>query len=263
MTTVTPGATSRTTARGTPSEDERWFPFGPPRPEGGVPVFCLPYAGGGASVFRSWLGALGPGAQAVPVQLPGRESRHREAPAERLRDLVVALADVIAAHTGRPYALFGHSMGATIGYELAAELAARGRPAPRVLFVSAACAPHLRRLRADAHELDEAEFTANVTRLGGTSARLLDDPAFAEFYLPLMRADLRLVATYRRSATAHLLPRISAFGGTEDDAVEPEAVLAWRGYARQRFTSRLLPGDHFFLHPLREALTRAVAADLA
>ncbi len=250
-------------AAGGPVDDAAWFPCGRPVEGRGVPVFCLPYAGGGASVFRGWAGRLGPGAQAVPVQLPGRESRHREAPAVRLSALVADLAEVIAPYTGTPYALFGHSMGATIGYELAAALAERGRPAPRVLFVSAACAPHLRRLRADLHELDEAEFTASVRRLGGTSAGLLDDPAFAEFYLPLMRADLRLVATYQRSDTAHLLPRISAFGGLADHAVEPAAVLAWRGYAEREFTSRLLPGDHFFLHAMREAVTHEIAADLA
>jgi surfactin synthase thioesterase subunit len=242
-----------------------WFPYGAPQPGAGLPVFCFPYAGGGASLYRSWRGSLGPDAQIVPVQLPGREHRHQEPAAVRLRPLVEQLADALAPHLPgphAPYALFGHSMGATIAYELAAELAARGSAPPVVLFVSAACAPHLRRIRPDLHLLPEPEFAAQIRRLGGTPAGLLDDPDAARFHFARLRADLELVATYQRSADLPV-PRISAFGGAADAAVEPAAVLAWRGYAAERFHSRILPGGHFFLQPQRAALLAALRADLA
>ncbi len=245
-----------------PATGAAWFPYGAPPRDGRLPVFCLPYAGGGASVFRSWRDALGPRLAAVPVQLPGREGRHREPAVRDLPALTTALADVLEPWTAGGYALFGHSMGATLGYEVSAELAARGVPPPRTLFVSAACAPHIRLLRPDLHLLDDATFGAALRDLGGTPQSLLEDPESAAFYLPLMRADLELVSAGQRSPSRITLPAISAFGGLDDPAVGPADVLPWRDYAGTSFRSRMLPGDHFFLHPLRRAVLEAVAADL-
>ncbi|MEV8097879.1 alpha/beta fold hydrolase [Kitasatospora sp. NPDC085879] len=240
----------------------RWFPYGPPRPGQGLPLFCLPYAGGGARMFRSWTRLPAEGFQPVPIQLPGREERHGEVPAVRMPDLVADLAQALAPYADGEYALFGHSMGATLAYELAGALVANGAAPPRTLFVSAACAPHLRRIRPDMHLLPEGEFADQIRRLGGTPSQLLDTPGFAELYLPLLRADLELVASHQHTAPARLLPRISAFGGAADRAVEPAAVLAWQRYARHRFRSRILPGGHFFLHDQQAAVLEGIRRDL-
>ncbi|WP_354644177.1 thioesterase II family protein [Kitasatospora camelliae] len=247
-----------------PVRAARWFPYGPPRPGHGIPLFCLPYAGGGARMFREWTRRPEAGAfQPVPVQLPGREDRYAEPPAVRMPELVAELAREIAPFTDGGYALFGHSMGATLAYELAGALVAAGAaPPPVTLFVSAACAPHLRRIRPDMHLLPEEEFAATIRRLGGTPSGLLDAPGFAAHYLPLLRADLELVASHQRTVPDRVLPRISAFGGAEDRAVEPAAVLEWRRYAAQRFHSRILPGAHFFLHDQRTAVLDAIRRDL-
>jgi medium-chain acyl-[acyl-carrier-protein] hydrolase len=250
-------------ARPRPRQDtDRWFPYGPPREDLGMPLFCLPYAGGGARMFRPWVGGLGTRVQVVPVQLPGRENRRSEPPTVRLHPLVGELADLLADHTRGRYALFGHSMGATLAYELAGELVARGAQPPVTLFVSGSCAPHLRRIRPDMHLLSEKEFAAQIRRLGGTAAELLDDPGFAELYLPLLRADLELVAGYQRTLPDRRMPSISAFGGADDRAVEPAAVLEWHGYAEQHFRSRILPGGHFFLHDQKTALLDSILGDL-
>src|SRR5690348_12875642 len=129
----------------------------------GRPVLvCLPYAGGSTAAFRSWETALADAIELWRVQLPGRGARIAEPPYTRLRPLVRALAQVLQSATDRPYALFGHSMGALLAYEVALALRADGRPPPRRLIVSGHRAPHLPPPRTPIHQLDDGAFLEEV-----------------------------------------------------------------------------------------------------
>src|SRR5215213_10719856 len=109
---------------------DRWLPLTRPWSRDGIVLFCFPYAGGGASVFRDWIGALGSSVEVCPVQLPGREGRFREPAFTRLAPLVDSLVESLGSHLDRPFALFGHSLGALIAFEFARRLRVDRRPGP-------------------------------------------------------------------------------------------------------------------------------------
>lgn len=251
----------------TPRSPTAWFPG--LTPEGGshaapLRLICVPYAGGTASVYRGWEAALGTGVRVVPVALPGRGLRLREPPYSAMRplarDLADALTDCALTHD---YALFGHSMGALLAYEVACELRTRGHEAPRHLFVSGSAAPHLYGDRAD-RTLSDADLRRLVHDLGG----LGDDPAVAGAYLdrrlPVLRADLTVCEEYRWTPRPPLDCPTTAFSADRDPVAPRPAVEAWRAYTTGSLLHHHLEGDHFFLNgPARPALLRAVRDELA
>jgi medium-chain acyl-[acyl-carrier-protein] hydrolase len=179
--------------------------------------------------------------------------------------LVAALATALEPAAERPFALFGHSMGALIGFELIRHLRRRGRPAPVHFFVSACRAPQLPRPGSPIHALPDEAFFAALRRLQGTPERVLQDRELMQLVLPALRADFALVETYAYAPGARLDCPISAFGGEADGTVGVADVAGWADQAGCDFALRMLPGGHFFLHDpgTRERLTRAVGEQLA
>ncbi|HVT57686.1 MAG TPA: thioesterase domain-containing protein [Thermoanaerobaculia bacterium] len=226
-------------------------------------MLCFPYAGGGASAYRGWPGALPAGVEICPVQLPGRESRLREPPFDRLEPLVRTLADVLEPHLELPFVFFGHSLGALVSFELARELRRRGGPMPLHLFASGRRAPQVPAREEDIHDLPEPEFIARLRELNGTPEEVLQHDELMCLLSPLLRADFAVNETYVHEAAEPLDCGISAFGGLGDEEVTREDLLEWREHTRGAFRLRMLPGDHFFLHSARGHLLEAVTRDLA
>jgi surfactin synthase thioesterase subunit/malonyl CoA-acyl carrier protein transacylase/aryl carrier-like protein len=239
-----------------------WLSCPDPRPDARLRLFCLPYAGGGASIYREWSKALPPDIEVCAIQLPGREQRFREAPFRQLTALVQTLAKVLEPHPDRPFAIFGHSMGGLIGFELARQCRRQKLPEPVHLFVSASRAPHLLDDEPPLHRLPEPRLVAKLRALSGTPEEMLADPEIMAFYLPLLRADFAVVETYVYRAEEPLGCPISAFGGELDEKIGTEALDAWRTQTRAAFTRQLFPGNHFFLHSAREALLASIAQQL-
>ncbi|MER5843605.1 MULTISPECIES: thioesterase II family protein [Streptomyces] len=237
-----------------PHTPTAWFPVPPEPAAAGGPapatmLFCLPHAGAGASAYRRWPALVGAAAEVVPVQLPGRENRFGEPPATRADEVVDELADRMlerAAHHPR-MVLFGHSMGALLGYELAHALTARGR-APDHLFASAHRAPSLPRGRDDVHRLPREELVAHLMRMEGTQPEVLAHPDLLDLLLPVVRADYALCETYRFTPRPPLSVPITVLGGSGDPGVRPEHLTAWEELTTGPFRSHLLPGGHFYLH---------------
>ena len=228
-----------------------------------VRLVCLPYAGGGASIFRRWIAALAPGIDVRAVQLPGRENRMQEPPFTALEPLVAALADAIRPWLDRPYALFGASMGTLIAFELARVLAAGPAGPPAKLFVAAHRAPHLPDLGPELHRLPDATFLDELRRLHGMPDEVLAHPELRALLLPLLRADFTACETYRFRPGPLLDCPIVAFGGSEDGEVTRKDLEAWREQTRAAFTLRMLPGNHFFVQSARAALLAAIAEELS
>lgn len=239
-----------------------WLKTVHPNPQAGLTLFCFPFAGGGASVFARWGQMVPAGIEVCGVQPPGREERLGE-PAFRTADALVAdLLPRIAPLSDRPYALFGHSMGAFLAYETAQALSARGRP-PAHLFVSAQRAPQLPLNRPVSYDLPDAGFEARLRALNGTADAALQSRELMELVMPLLRSDFELSETYARRQQPPLTCPITVFGGTGDDEVDRDGLEAWAEATQGPVELQMFDGDHFFLRSHAQQLVAALGRALA
>lgn len=243
-----------------------WFPYPPAAPPRPLRLFCLPPAGGGASGYRTWIGAFGPDVEVVPVQLPGRESRLHERPAGSAAELADRLVAPVLDRAGARFVVFGHSMGAILAHELTHRLCAAGRP-PERLIVSAHRAPQLvagRRWDRPAAEMSDDDLRDYLADRAGTPREILDLPELMELVLPVLRADLALCQSYADTARPPLPVPFHVFGGKDDPEAGAEDLAAWADRTSARFRLRILPGGHNYLFddaPAVHTLLRAVLTE--
>lgn len=224
-----------------------------------IRLFCLPHSGATAQGYLRWTKALPSWIEVRPVETPGRGARAGEAPRTDLVGLAQDLAAELEPQLGSAYALFGHSVGAIVAFELAHALIARGAPAPSRLFASASAAPALRDDRARAEPMSDEALLGELRRLGGTPEEALAEPELMALVLPALRADFLMSGFYARRPRAPLPCPITALGGAQDD-VAPQAIAAWEAETSAGFAMRLFEGGHFFIHEReREALDLVVA----
>ncbi|MGD9636613.1 MAG: thioesterase II family protein [Pirellulales bacterium] len=222
-------------------------------------VFAFPYAGGGAAPYFRWRGAMPRGIDLVPLLLPGREARIAEPALCDMHTLAAEVADAIAPLVDRPYALLGHSMGAWIALEVARKLRDRGADSPRALIVAASPAPQRSRGNAALYQLPDSEFVAEmIRRFNGIPPAVEKNRELLQLLIPTMRADMQLLETYDYVEEPPLSTDILALGGADDRAVSATALADWRQQAAGEFTSRLWPGNHFFLFHSEQAATGAL-----
>ncbi len=244
-----------------PDPTQGWLFLPNPNPQAALRLFCFPYAGAGATVFRRWSAGLPANVEVCALRLPGREGRLREPAFDRLAPLVDALAAELLPALDRPFAFFGHSMGALVAFELARRLRRDGRPGPRRLFVSGRIAPHCQRDRS-CHALPEPQFREELRRLGGTPREVLEHPELMRVLLPILRADFAVCETYAHEPDEPLGCPITAFGGLDDEMTRREQLEGWAAHTRAGFRLRMLAGNHFFLHSAEARLLQMLADEL-
>jgi medium-chain acyl-[acyl-carrier-protein] hydrolase len=209
-------------------------------------VFCFHFAGGSASQFRPWDGMISNEIEILGVQLPGREARYHEPPMRDLAALIKVLGPALTSYIDRPFALFGHSLGALIAFEFARWLRRNSHPAPSGLFVASQPAPQLPRTYAPTHDLPEAELLDVLRMYGGTTESVLTNSQVMQIFLPTIRADLEMNRMYEYAPDAPLACTIDAFCGEADPICSEHAILAWKEQALSRFRCHFFPGGHFF-----------------
>lgn len=222
-------------------------------------VLCLPHAGGSASYFYPMSEVLSPWVDVRAVQYPGRQDRR----AEPCIDSIPELADAIFValnedRDDRPLVLFGHSMGATVGFELARRLCAAGAP-PAALLVSARTAP-ARNVDHGVHRLPDKGVVAELGNLNGTSGVLLDDVELLSMILPAIRADYRAVETYHCAPDVTVACPIISLTGDDDPKTSIDDAGAWAAHTTSDFELKVFPGGHFYLqdNPNRTAVAATV-----
>lgn len=239
-----------------------WVSCPRPRPQMRVRLFCFPYAGGGASIYRPWSERLPPTIEVCSIQLPGRGARLMEKPFSRISPLVAALGPALLPLLDKPFAFFGHSMGALISFELARLLQKKGGPQPLHLFVSGAAAPHLPPREVALYNLPEPELIKALRSLNGTPKELLESEELMQLMLPTLRADFAICDTYTYKNGAALRCPITVCGGTRDRKLSRSDLQAWRSETDASFSVQMFPGDHFFLHTAQPQLLQLLSTHL-
>jgi len=210
-------------------------------------LFCFPFAGGSAQAFKDWAEFMPKDVQLAAIQYPGRSSRFTEPALTEVEPMVATLHREIRPFLDKPFAFFGHSLGAALSFEVARKLQAEGR-APGYLLVSGRRAPHLPRNRELIYNLPEDAFRAKIRELNGTPPEILEHEELMDLMAPILRADFTLSETYAFKSGIKLTVPMAAFGGVKDPDVEEDAIKAWGEHTDGPFAAHMLPGDHFFLN---------------
>ncbi|MEC3917831.1 thioesterase II family protein [Nocardia sp. CDC160] len=226
--------------------NQRWIRRFSPAPEAGVRLACLAHAGGSASYFLPVARALAPGCEVLAVQYPGRQDRRLEKAFESVGELADAVAEQLLAWTDRPLVIFGHSLGALVGFEVAGRLADKGCE-PAALVVSGRRAPSRVRVE-NVHTRTDDGILAELNALGGTDPLALADPEMRQLILDALRADYTAVETYRYTERAPLRVPISAHIGTDDPRVTLDEAQDWARHTTGGFELHTYPGGHFYLN---------------
>lgn len=225
---------------------EKWVSVSHPAPQSPVRLACLPYAGGSASLFFPVSRALHPSVEVLAVQYPGRQTRLHEPRIDNVPEFTDQIFAALRHLDDKPLALFGHSMGAVLAYEVALRLQDAGLPAPVRLFASGRRAPSRYR-DEQVHTGSDAAVVAELRELSGTNEMLLGDPEVLAMILPAIRSDYTAIERYRHEPGRRIGCPVTVLTGDSDPRVSLEEANAWAEHTTQACETVVFRGGHFFL----------------
>lgn len=253
-------------------EDGPWLRCYVRRPGANGQIVCFGPAGATASFFRGWAEHAPTDIEVWALAYPGRERRAAEPTIHRMDELAGRIAAELEPRLTRPTLLFGHSMGASVAFEVTRRMEAGG-VLPTALVISGRPGPRRQReAPRDLHTFGDTEIVAYLRTLGGTPTELLDDPEMRELILPAFRADFALIGRYRPAPRPAVATPATIIWGDRDPDVGLGDIRDWAAVLRRLRGARSFPGGHFFLSDLAaevvdhastlltvEAATRATA----
>ncbi|MFJ7626665.1 thioesterase II family protein [Streptomyces sp. NPDC097595] len=243
-------------------QDERWVSGRLAVGTAHTRLICVPQAGAGAGAFAGWRRHIPPGFELAPVELPGRGTRQDEPMPDGFDELAERLLAGLEPEFTMPYALFGHSFGGALVYELSRRIAARGLPAPVATLVSGFRAPHTPPPATMSQASDEGLLDW-LLRNGGLPEELLAYPEFLAQIMHTMRVDLRFAESYLLAGPDPLPGPLHVFGGADDEVTRADGLPEWRHCAGAGFSLTLLPGGHHYPHADPAAMVAALTDALA
>ncbi|WP_432402989.1 thioesterase II family protein [Wukongibacter sp. M2B1] len=229
-------------------EEKRWLVYRKENPNMKVRLFCLPYAGASASYYVKWQRYISDWIEICPIQLPGREARQDEEFITNMSQLISEIIEDIKPFLDSPFAIFGHSLGGIIGFELASALIHKHGINPIHLFVSGSIPPRLAADREAIHNLPDEEFKEKLSKYNGTNLTVLDSYEFDKYFMPILRNDFKLFEDYRYSSNEELRCPIKAYVGKVDLLVTEKQTRLWNEYTLSDFDYEVLEGDHFYIN---------------
>ncbi len=243
----------------TPEDSARWIRRFAPADDAATRLVCLPHAGGSASFFVPYATALHPRTDVLAVQYPGRQDRWCDPLIDNMSDLADAATDALRPWLDRPFALFGHSMGASLAFEVAGRLTRDGS-VPTHLFASGRRAPSCHRDGEHIHLKSDDAIVAELAAISGTDPSVLAEPELLAMVLPGVRNDFRVAETYRSTGAPPLTCPITVLIGDEDPRVSFDEAQAWRAHTTGAFDVRIFPGGHFYLVDNRNGVLEVLSS---
>ncbi|WUI00885.1 alpha/beta fold hydrolase [Spirillospora sp. NBC_00431] len=243
----------------TMSEEGKWIRNFHSCPGTSVRLFCFPHAGGSATRYFPLSRSLAPELEVSSVQYPGRQDRRAEPYLDNIPELADRVFEVLRGAVDRPFAMFGHSMGAVLAFEVTRRLEDAGAPAPLRLFVSGRRAPSRHR-PGTVHQRDDAGIVAALREVGGTDPRLLEDEEMLATVVSVTRNDYKAAETYRWSPGPPLSCPVTALVGSDDPQTTVDEAAAWEEHTTGEFDLRVLPGGHFYLDARHTDVVDAIRA---
>lgn len=224
-------------------------------------LVCLPFAGAGAAFFRPWRRETPEWLRLTTPQLPGREERFSEEPHRDVRAAVGEILPSLTRTRDGSLAIFGHSLGAVLAYELTCALEDQGVPVAH-LVVSGSPDPW--RPREDAATgLDDAEFLRRVREFAGYSHPALEHPEMRDLLLPTLRADVAMHEGYVATRRTRLRAPVTALRGASDALVGSDDMATWADITLGPFAMVEVPGGHMYLADAGPSIVRTIADALS
>ena len=218
-------------------------------------MFCFPYAGGSATLFRDWPPLLPDDVELVGIQLPGRAFRLKDPAFTEMPKLLDAIEAQVSPHLDEiPYVFWGHSMGALLSFELMRRYQAQGRVMPRLAILSARRAPHLTGNPMNVGAMTDDEFIDELRKMGGTPDEIIDNKRLMNLVLPSLRADFEILYNWEHQDGPSLKLPLRVVGGLADTPIAEADLQAWDRYTEADCSTHMFAGDHFYLHDAQAEL---------
>jgi medium-chain acyl-[acyl-carrier-protein] hydrolase len=213
-------------------------------------------------MFHSWSNKLPEQVELIALRLPGRDSRIGEAAFSQWTPLLSAIKQALVPYLDQPFAFFGHSLGASLAYELTRKLHDQKNLLPRQLIISGCRCPHLPRRKPPLYNLPKQEFFESLRQMNGIPLEVFENTEIMALVEPTLRADIKLAETWEGNREQPLNVPITAFSGLEDEIVPPADMKGWEHYTNKEFSFHTFPGDHFFVHSSEEMLLNTLTSQL-
>lgn len=216
-----------------------------------IKLFCIPYAGGTAIIYESWKRRLGESIELIPLELKGRGSRGKEKFYNNFDEAVDDLYDKIKSVLKREdcYAIFGHSMGALIAYELTHKLTRNNYKEPMHLFLSGRYPPHIKKSKGMIRSKSDEELIQAISELNPDAKEIYENKKWAGYFLTIIRSDFEMLESYEFTPSRDKLNcKISLLNGNRDIGVGKDEVKEWDRYTNETCTFYEFNGGHFFIN---------------
>ncbi len=223
-------------------------------------LFCLPYAGGSATLYARWKKLLHSSIELVPIELAGRGKRYSVPFYNSFNRAVIDIYDAIESEVGDgPYALFGRSRGSLLAYELIHKLLDNNCHEPVHVFFSGRYPPHVKKEEKVHYTMPDDKFLEAIIKYGGTPKELLEHKELLDIFIPILKADYRILDDYAfTERTTKFDFDITALTGTQDDEVDMNDLDEWGRYTKRGFKYHQFEGGHFFINQYAEDITNII-----
>lgn len=227
-------------------------------------LFCLPYAGGSEAAYYKWKKNLHPSIELIPIELKGRGKRFNEIFYESLEEAVDDIFENIKDKIiNNDYAIYGHSMGSLLSYELYYKIEQMGMKKPKHIFFSGYRAPSIIRQKENIYTLPDYDFMKTVMDLGGTPEELMKSQELLEIFIPIIRNDFKILETYKYKKRENKIEcNVSVLNGKKD-TIKLDEILAWKNHVSKEFKIYNFEGNHFFINTNVENITNIINVKLA